>query len=237
MADRRDEHRLVLWDIDHTLIETRGVGKRLYVAAFETVTGRDMTDAVEPTGRTELAIFGETLERHGIEPSDELRRRYAAELARQYEEHADELRTVGRALPGARAVLAALAEQATVVQTVLTGNLRAVAATKLRVFGLDEYVDWAVGAYGEDASERAERVLAREPNPRGRRATARSARVNATGVPGAPRPKRMAFGLHPARCLVLLRTRDSAFELTKKRNLERRVAAPGVTLPEAERSR
>ena len=158
MADRRDEHRLVLWDIDHTLIETRGVGKRLYVAAFETATGRDMTDAVEPTGRTELAIFGETLERHGIEPSDELRRRYAAELARQYEEHADELRTVGRALPGARAVLAALAEQAMVVQTVLTGNLRAVAATKLRVFGLDEYVDWAVGAYGEDASERAELV-------------------------------------------------------------------------------
>src|SRR6266508_5185673 len=49
-------------------------------------------------------------------------------------------------------------------------------------------------------------------------------------VPGAPQPKRMAFGLHPARCPVLLRTRDSAFELTKKRNLEWRVAAPGATL-------
>ena len=31
---------LVLWDIDHTLIETRGVGRKLYELAFRTVTGR-----------------------------------------------------------------------------------------------------------------------------------------------------------------------------------------------------
>ena len=70
-------------------------------------------------------------------------------------------------------------------------------------------------------------AAAQEPNPRGRRARAGSARVNASGVPGAPRPKRMVFGFHLARCPVLVRTRDSAFELTKKRNLEWRVAAGG----------
>jgi IstB-like ATP binding protein len=37
-------------------------------------------------------------------------------------------------------------------------------------------------------------AAAQEPNPRGRRARAGSARVNASGVPGAPRPKRMVFG-------------------------------------------
>jgi len=158
MVVRKDERRLVLWDIDHTLIETKGVGKRLYVAAFEAVTGRTMEHAIEPTGRTETAIFAETLERRSIEASDELQRRYAAELARQYEQHADELRTRGRALPGAEAALAELAQQPNVIQTVLTGNLRAVAHTKLRVFGLDGFIDWEAGAYGEDVSERAKLV-------------------------------------------------------------------------------
>ena len=31
---------LVLWDIDHTLIETRGVGGQVYAEAFAKVTGR-----------------------------------------------------------------------------------------------------------------------------------------------------------------------------------------------------
>jgi phosphoglycolate phosphatase len=154
----RDDRRLVLWDIDHTLIETRGVGKRLYIAAFEAVTGRRMEYAAEPTGRTEIAIFTETLERHGIQPTDELRRRYSAELARQYEEHADEVRTRGRALPGAHEVLSLVGGQSGVIQTVLTGNLRAVAFTKLRVFDLDGYIEWEIGAYGEDAAERAKLV-------------------------------------------------------------------------------
>src|SRR6266536_3113769 len=148
MATPATERLLVLWDIDHTLIETRGVGKQLYVAAFEAVSGRTMEHAIEPTGRTETAIFAETLERHGIEASDELQRQYAVELARQYEEQAAELRTRGRALPGAEAALAAVAHQPDIVQTVLTGNLRAVACTKLRVFGLDGYIDSEVGSYG-----------------------------------------------------------------------------------------
>jgi phosphoglycolate phosphatase len=158
MAAAQDGRRLVLWDIDHTLIETRGVGKELYAAAFEAVTGRRMEHPADPTGRTETAIFAETLEQHGIEASDRLQQRYAAELARQYERHAEELQTRGRALPGAEAALAALAEQPGIIQTVLTGNLRAVARIKLRVFGLDRYIDWKAGAYGEDASERAKLI-------------------------------------------------------------------------------
>lgn len=41
---------------------------------------------------------------------------------------------------------------------------------------------------------------------RRRRATAGAARGNATGVPGAPHPKRMAFGLQPARHPLILRS-------------------------------
>jgi phosphoglycolate phosphatase-like HAD superfamily hydrolase len=149
---------LVLWDIDHTLIETRGVGGKLYRAAFEEITGRQMEHKAAVTGKTEPAILTETLNLNGLKPSDDYQARYTEALARQYEEHADELRERGRALPGSREALAALAEQPGVIQTVLTGNLRAVAVTKLRVFGLDGFIDFEVGAYGDDAADRPKLV-------------------------------------------------------------------------------
>ncbi|MFC0532820.1 HAD family hydrolase [Phytohabitans kaempferiae] len=158
MATHPVGRRLVLWDIDHTLIETRGLGTQLYRQAFEVVAGRPLEHVVEPTGRTELAIFAETLERHGIESSANLERQYAAELVRQYESHIDELCSQGRILPGAADVLVALAELPWPVQTVLTGNLRGVAVVKLRAFGLGQHIDFDAGAYGEDDSERARLV-------------------------------------------------------------------------------
>jgi phosphoglycolate phosphatase len=158
MAVHPSEPRLVLWDIDHTLIETRGLGTQLHRQAFEAVIGRTMEHPVEPTGRTELTIIADVLERHGIAPGAERQRQYAAELVRQYETHADELRARGRRLRGVAEVLAALAELPDMVQTVLTGNLRGVAVVKLRAFDLDEHVDLEAGAYGEDDTERAKLV-------------------------------------------------------------------------------
>jgi phosphoglycolate phosphatase-like HAD superfamily hydrolase len=110
---------LVLWDIDHTLIKTRGVGRKLYRAAFEEITGRPMEHKVDLTGKTEPAILTETLKAHGLEPNDDYQAKYAEALARLYEQHTDRLRKRGRVLPGAREALAALAEQPDAVQTVL----------------------------------------------------------------------------------------------------------------------
>lgn len=48
---------LLLWDVDHTLIENSGVSKATYALAFEKLTGAD--PAVEPgtDGRTDLEIM------------------------------------------------------------------------------------------------------------------------------------------------------------------------------------
>jgi len=148
----------VLWDVDHTLIETRGVGTALYRRAFEEITGRPVEHPAEITGRTELAILADTLTSHGITPTPDQQRRYAAALALQYEGHTALLRERGRILPGAREALAALGREADILQSVLTGNLKAVAMTKLRVFGLDVYVDFEIGAYGDDDPERPKLV-------------------------------------------------------------------------------
>ena len=66
----------------------------------------------------------------------------------------------GRAQPGAAAALAAVAAQTTptAVQSVLTGNVRAMAEMKLRALGLTDHLDLDVGAYGDTADCRADLV-------------------------------------------------------------------------------
>ena len=73
--------------------------------------------------------------------------------------------SVARVLPGAGQTLAALAELPDFIQTVLTGNLRAVAETKLRVFDLDRFIDVEIGAYGDDESDRPKLVAVAQRAP------------------------------------------------------------------------
>ncbi|WP_228718332.1 HAD family hydrolase [Kitasatospora acidiphila] len=150
--------RLVLWDVDHTLIATRGVGHEAFAAAFERVTGRPLEKQAEITGRSELAILRETLVLHGL-PRDLVDfQEYTEILASEYLRRAGELRERGHALPGAAAALGTLASLPGVVQTAATGNVRSVAEIKLQTFGLDRHIDFEVGGYGEDAEVRADMV-------------------------------------------------------------------------------
>jgi phosphoglycolate phosphatase-like HAD superfamily hydrolase len=164
MVDGNEGAKLVLWDIDHTLLETRGVGGRLARAAFTEVTGIQPEEMAEATGKTERAILAETLLAHRIQPSDEYQNRYAQALPEQYRRNVDALKQIGRAIPGAAEAIAALHRVPGVIQSVLTGNYREVAAIKLAAFDLDELLDLEVGAYAEDATERASLV----PVARGR---------------------------------------------------------------------
>ena len=83
---------LVLWDIDHTLIETRGVGGQIYADAFRKVTGQRLEEMPELSGRTEPVIFREALKVHDIADTGDLYRQFAAEQARGYAARMDELR-------------------------------------------------------------------------------------------------------------------------------------------------
>ncbi len=155
MAIEAHGPRLILWDIDHTLIETRGAGSEFARAAFAEITGIRPEHMATATGKTEPVILAETLQAHGIRPDDVYQQRYAQALPAQYRRHADQLRQQGRALPGAAEALAALAQLPGTIQTVLTGNYKAVAAVKLAVFDLDRHLDLDVGAYADDGADRA----------------------------------------------------------------------------------
>lgn len=142
--------RLILWDVDLTLVEIGPIGRRLYADAFRRVTGRSLEFQAQMAGRLDQDIYRDTLVGHGLDPADHPFGRFAEALAGAYERRIEEVRAQGRALPGAAAALTALAAVPGTVQTVLTGNVPAVARIKLTAFGLDRHLDLEIGAYGPD---------------------------------------------------------------------------------------
>ncbi|MFE2569539.1 HAD family hydrolase [Streptomyces mirabilis] len=148
---------LVLWDIDHTLIDTRGVGRELSATAFLRSTGQPMRQQAKIDGITEQVIFRETARLHGMDTDRSDFERFARALTEAHLRQAAELRERGHALPGAVAALNAL-DAYGVQQTVVSGNVRPVSKIKLQVFGLDQHILWELGAYGEDSDARAELV-------------------------------------------------------------------------------
>ncbi|MFF2132665.1 HAD family hydrolase [Streptomyces olivochromogenes] len=148
---------LVLWDIDHTLIDTRGVGRELSATAFLRSTGQPMRQQAKIDGITEQVIFRETARLHGMDTDRSDFERFARALTEAHLRQAAELRERGHALPGAAAALNAL-DAYGVQQTVVSGNVRSVSKIKLQVFGLDQHILWELGAYGEDSDARAELV-------------------------------------------------------------------------------
>lgn len=118
-------------------------------------------------GRTDRSIIEKTLALHGLDEAEELLEPFYGELARSLRARTELLHANGHALAGAVAALDAVACVPSVVQSVVTGNVRAIATQKLAAFGLDKHLDFGVGGYGNDASERRELVrLARERTKR-----------------------------------------------------------------------
>jgi phosphoglycolate phosphatase len=150
--------RLVLWDVDHTLIATGGVGRVAFAEAFHAATGLPLGEMADPSGLTEGEIFRRTATAHGIAEPDAIFSGFAHHLAHAYQSRIDLLTSKGCALPGARTALQHLAARPGLLQGVLTGNLSGVAKVKLAAFGLDGFVNWNVSAFAEDGSERTELV-------------------------------------------------------------------------------
>jgi phosphoglycolate phosphatase len=157
--------RLVLWNIDLTLLDVGRVSRDAFADAFRRVTGRPLAALPQLAGRSDTEIFFESLYLNDVptgqdEVADaELLTRYCWELETAFSQRQDELLQQGRLLPGARAAVTAVAALPGAVQSVLTGTIRPNAAVKLRAFGLDRFLDLDVGGYGSDAYPRGSLLL------------------------------------------------------------------------------
>ncbi|HSR52881.1 MAG TPA: HAD family hydrolase [Acidobacteriota bacterium] len=150
--------RLVLFDIDGTLLRTSGAGTRALNRAMQEVFGlpEGMRDIL-PDGKTDAQILREALARNGgIEmPRDEA----LASFFKVYSRH------FGREIVGdsglqvfwqAYHLVRSLKDLDGVRAGVATGNIRACAHLKLRHAGLHTYFQF--GGFGCDAEERWEMV-------------------------------------------------------------------------------
>lgn len=158
---------LVLWDIDYTLVNARGVGSELYTKVFTGLYGRPLPQPGSMAGRTDRAIAREVLALAGLDGHDGMDGLdqqllvFQAALNDTAPAFAARARQVVTALPGASAALAGLAALAPgqgPVQSLLTGNIRPMAEIKLAAAGLTRHLDLEVGSYGDLHEIRAELV-------------------------------------------------------------------------------
>ena len=155
--------KLVLFDIDGTLVLTGGAGLRAMNRAFDEVIGaptgltgansKEALDGIPVAGRTDWSILQDTLARVGRELDQpllgQLRERYVTHLR-------DEILRPGKGfngtLPGVSVLLDALEPREDVYLGLLTGNFRDGARIKLERFDLWRY--FRCGAFGDDSPDR-----------------------------------------------------------------------------------
>ncbi|HUP48377.1 MAG TPA: HAD family hydrolase, partial [Thermoanaerobaculia bacterium] len=145
--------RLVLFDIDGTLITDGGAARQAFAEALAAVYGYG-GDAgqYDFSGRTDPQIAFMVLRDHGL--ADEEIERGVPELWRRYVEALERNATPERvrALPGIEPLLSALAALEHLTIGLLTGNIEPGARLKLAPPALNDYFPF--GAFGSDSADR-----------------------------------------------------------------------------------
>lgn len=146
-------HRLILFDVDGTLLSTNGqAGEALGTALRETFGTAGPIEHYGWAGKTDPQIVFELLGRAGIPRADvqprlsEVFDRYCDNLARRLSP------ANTRALAGVHELLHALSQRPAIAVGLLTGNIRRGADIKLTAAGLAGY--FTMGAFGSDQEDR-----------------------------------------------------------------------------------
>jgi phosphoglycolate phosphatase len=164
-APENPVYRLVLWNIDLTLLDVARPMRAAYADAFREVTGRPLVRLPQMAGRIESEIFFDALALNaaGPEPtvavSEELLGRFTRQLAAAFAARRDLLAEQGRLMPGARDAVAGVGRLPGVVQTVLTGAIKPNAIEKLRAFGMEAFFDAEIGGYGSEVYPKGTMLL------------------------------------------------------------------------------
>ena len=147
-----DMVRLVLFDIDGTLIQSGGAGEksfaRVCATEFDVPNG---TQNLHFAGRTDPSIVRDFFQNHQIDPSPENFQRFFDRYVFQLDHLLGQL--AGRVLPGVPEMIRRLrALPRPPALGLLTGNIRLGARIKLSHYGLWE--EFVTGGFGDDHEDR-----------------------------------------------------------------------------------
>lgn len=154
--------RLVLFDIDRTLLDTHGGNKRAMLRAGRSVYGSSFDlEGVDRSGRLDAHILDDAASRLGQSVSEEqldaFRDYYADELKHELEHQSE--------MPGAVAWVRAFERIKSVTLGLVTGNFGKAAAVKIPAIGLD-FNAFTANGFGDTGQRRADLVVrARETCP------------------------------------------------------------------------
>jgi len=150
--------RILLWDIDGTLIHAVRVGayKEYMMPVLKEIFGTSgRLGEMRVSGMTDLQIVYEALSVEGISQEDILAR--AEVLVSRLTEEARRVTGNGvkffEVLPGVRETLEALAAHARYESALVTGNIKPMAQLKMELVGLDQYFTLP-GAFGDESHNR-----------------------------------------------------------------------------------
>lgn len=172
--------RLVLWDVDGTLLLTGGAGVRAMEQAFQEVYGlTNGLEGVEPGGKTDPQLVREVFARRGAGPSFE--ETLPAFFARYLDLFRGELARSAsfRVLPGVGEMIARLGREDSILQGLATGNVEEAAHLKLERAGLRAF--FSFGGFGSDAENRTDVIRVALERGRARIAPARETEVVVIG--------------------------------------------------------
>lgn len=153
--DRAQGKRLILFDIDRTLLDTRGGNKRAMLRAGVHVYGETFTlDGVDRSGRLDAHILEDAASRLGQKVSpeklDAFRQQYAIELAAELKGQKE--------MPGAVAWVQRLKSIEQVTLGLVTGNFESAASVKVPAIGLD-FSSFTANGFGDYGDRRADLVV------------------------------------------------------------------------------
>lgn len=146
--------RLILFDIDCTLLLTHGAGREATRLAMQEIFGTtSRLEAHAFGGKTDWQSLIELLEEHGYDEGriGDVMHHYEEAMGRHMAAVID--RFPVEACAGALELVASLRRQPHILLGVVTGNVSTVAPVKLRAAGFDP-AWFPVGAYGNEAANR-----------------------------------------------------------------------------------
>jgi phosphoglycolate phosphatase-like HAD superfamily hydrolase len=148
--------KVVLFDVDGTLLSTAGATRDVFARALSEAAGRQINpDGYSFSGKTDPQIAREILSLHGVEgPALEAAVPEAIRLYLEYFSEALPRLGKARLLPGVRELLDSLAGRDDARTALLTGNMEEGARIKLGHFGLNGYFDFSLSCFGSDHEDR-----------------------------------------------------------------------------------
>jgi phosphoglycolate phosphatase-like HAD superfamily hydrolase len=145
--------KLILFDIDGTLVLTGGAGGRAMARAFEDVFGLQHGMAsISMAGRTDAWIVAQMAANHGLPFTEDVFDRFHQAYIGFLQEEIHKPGPQKGVLPGVRAVLEALKSHNGAHLALLTGNFERGAQIKLEYFDLWRY--FGAGAFGDRTHDR-----------------------------------------------------------------------------------